>query len=203
MGVVRVAVEDTEMGGCPVHKGDKVMVMLGLGQHRRADLPDADVSASTATSTATWPSGAASTAAWAPTWPVWSCGWPCGSGTAASPSTGGRRPHARLHPGIRSIDHFPMVFAAADEPRDPGRSDAGAGRGLSGGRRLSEEPEVGLVGVGVARPRIRDGDVERLRLPHVAADGVRPPDRAWARASVQPHIRPQTSIPRAIPPWLV
>ncbi len=35
MGVVRVALEDTELGGCPVHKGDQVMVHARLGQHRR------------------------------------------------------------------------------------------------------------------------------------------------------------------------
>ena len=35
MGVVRVAIQDTEVSGCPVHEGDMVMVMLELGQHRR------------------------------------------------------------------------------------------------------------------------------------------------------------------------
>ncbi|HEX3980986.1 MAG TPA: cytochrome P450, partial [Acidimicrobiales bacterium] len=29
MGVVRVAIEDTEIAGCPVHKGDNVIVMIG------------------------------------------------------------------------------------------------------------------------------------------------------------------------------
>ncbi|MGD0747837.1 MAG: cytochrome P450, partial [Acidimicrobiales bacterium] len=29
MGVARVAVEETELGGCPIHKGDSVMIMLG------------------------------------------------------------------------------------------------------------------------------------------------------------------------------
>jgi cytochrome P450 len=43
MGVARVAVEDTEIGGCPVHKGDGVMVMLGSVNTDEADLPDADV----------------------------------------------------------------------------------------------------------------------------------------------------------------
>ena len=42
MGVVRVAVEDTELGGCPVHKGDQVMVMLGSANTDEAELDDAD-----------------------------------------------------------------------------------------------------------------------------------------------------------------
>ena len=43
MGVVRVAVEDTEIDSCPVHKGDMVMVMLASVNTDEADLPDADV----------------------------------------------------------------------------------------------------------------------------------------------------------------
>jgi cytochrome P450 len=43
MGVARVAMEDTELAGCPVHKGDNVMVMIGSVNTDEADLPDADV----------------------------------------------------------------------------------------------------------------------------------------------------------------
>jgi len=43
MGVIRVAVEDTEVSGCPIHKDDKVMIMLGSVNTDEADLPDADV----------------------------------------------------------------------------------------------------------------------------------------------------------------
>jgi cytochrome P450 len=43
MGVVRVAAEDTEVGGCPVKKDEKVMVMLGSVNTDERDLPDADV----------------------------------------------------------------------------------------------------------------------------------------------------------------
>jgi len=42
MGVVRVAIEDTEMDGCPIHKGDNVMVMIGSANTDEADVPDAD-----------------------------------------------------------------------------------------------------------------------------------------------------------------
>jgi cytochrome P450 len=42
MGVARVAVADTEMAGCPIHKGDNVMVMIGSVNTDEADLPDAD-----------------------------------------------------------------------------------------------------------------------------------------------------------------
>jgi cytochrome P450 len=42
MGVVRVAIEDTEVAGCPVHKGDNVMVMIGSANTDEADVPDAD-----------------------------------------------------------------------------------------------------------------------------------------------------------------
>ena len=42
MAVARVAVADTEMAGCPIHKGDNVMVMIGSVNTDEADLPDAD-----------------------------------------------------------------------------------------------------------------------------------------------------------------
>ena len=42
MGVARVAVEDTELGGCPVHKGDQVMIMLGSANTDEAEFDDAD-----------------------------------------------------------------------------------------------------------------------------------------------------------------
>jgi cytochrome P450 len=38
MGVARIAMADTEIGGCPVHKGDQVMVMLGSANTDEADL---------------------------------------------------------------------------------------------------------------------------------------------------------------------
>jgi cytochrome P450 len=41
MGIVRVAVEDTEVGGCPVRKHERVMVMLGSVNTDETDLPDA------------------------------------------------------------------------------------------------------------------------------------------------------------------
>ncbi len=43
MGVSRVAMEDTELAGCPVHKGDNVMAMIGSVNTDESDLPDADV----------------------------------------------------------------------------------------------------------------------------------------------------------------
>jgi len=43
MGVARVAVSDTELGGCPIHAGDQVMVMLGSANTDEAEFDDADV----------------------------------------------------------------------------------------------------------------------------------------------------------------
>jgi cytochrome P450 len=43
MGVARVALEDVEMAGCPIHKGDHVMVMIGSINTDESDLPDADI----------------------------------------------------------------------------------------------------------------------------------------------------------------
>jgi cytochrome P450 len=40
--VARVAMEDTEVAGCPVTKGDNVMVLLGSVNTDESDLPDAD-----------------------------------------------------------------------------------------------------------------------------------------------------------------
>jgi cytochrome P450 len=41
MGVARVAVEDTEVAGCPVHQGDQVMIMIGSANTDEAEFPDA------------------------------------------------------------------------------------------------------------------------------------------------------------------
>jgi len=43
MGVVRAAVADTELGGCPVRAGDQVMVMLGSANTDEAEFEDPDV----------------------------------------------------------------------------------------------------------------------------------------------------------------
>ncbi len=42
MGVARVAVEDTELAGCPVHAGDQIMIMIGSANTDEAEFPDAD-----------------------------------------------------------------------------------------------------------------------------------------------------------------
>ena len=42
MGIARVAVQDTELGGCPVHAGDQVMVMIGSANCDEAEFPDGD-----------------------------------------------------------------------------------------------------------------------------------------------------------------
>jgi cytochrome P450 len=42
MGVARVAVEDTEIAGCPVHQGDQVMIMIGSANTDEAEFPNAD-----------------------------------------------------------------------------------------------------------------------------------------------------------------
>jgi cytochrome P450 len=43
MGIARVAVQDTELSGCPVHAGDQVMVMIGSANTDEAEWPDGDV----------------------------------------------------------------------------------------------------------------------------------------------------------------
>jgi cytochrome P450 len=42
MGIARVAVADTELGGCPVHKGDQVSVLIGSANTDESEFPDAD-----------------------------------------------------------------------------------------------------------------------------------------------------------------
>jgi cytochrome P450 len=41
MMVSRVAVEDTELSGCPVHKGDHAIVVIGSANTDEAEFPDA------------------------------------------------------------------------------------------------------------------------------------------------------------------
>ncbi|HSZ35768.1 MAG TPA: cytochrome P450 [Acidimicrobiales bacterium] len=43
MGIARVAVQDTEVGGCPVHAGDQIMVMIGSANTDETEYPDGDV----------------------------------------------------------------------------------------------------------------------------------------------------------------
>src|SRR5580658_2998234 len=43
MGVARVAVSDTELGGCPIKQGDQVMIMIGSANTDEAEFPDGDV----------------------------------------------------------------------------------------------------------------------------------------------------------------
>jgi cytochrome P450 len=42
MAVIRVALEDTSLGGCPVHAGDHVVALLGSANTDEAEFPDAD-----------------------------------------------------------------------------------------------------------------------------------------------------------------
>lgn len=42
MGIVRVAMDDTTVGGCPVHKGDQVVAMLGSANTDEVEFPDSD-----------------------------------------------------------------------------------------------------------------------------------------------------------------
>ena len=42
MTVARVAVEETELAGCPVHVGDQIAVMIGSANTDEAEFPDAD-----------------------------------------------------------------------------------------------------------------------------------------------------------------
>lgn len=42
MGIIRIAVEDTEIAGCPVNAGDHVMALLGSANTDEEDLDDAD-----------------------------------------------------------------------------------------------------------------------------------------------------------------
>jgi cytochrome P450 len=43
MSIARVAVADTELGGCPVHAGDQLMVMIGSANTDQAEFPDGDI----------------------------------------------------------------------------------------------------------------------------------------------------------------
>ncbi|HEY6474676.1 MAG TPA: cytochrome P450 [Acidimicrobiales bacterium] len=43
MGIARVAVQDTELSGCPVHAGDQVMVMIGSANCDEDEFPDGDL----------------------------------------------------------------------------------------------------------------------------------------------------------------
>ena len=43
MGVVRASLEDTSLGGCPVKKGDQIMIMIGSANTDEAEFPDGDV----------------------------------------------------------------------------------------------------------------------------------------------------------------
>jgi cytochrome P450 len=114
MGVPRVSLEDIELDGCPIHKGDNVMVMLGSVNTDEADLADADVVRFDRTTNRHVAFGAG----------VHRC---LGSHLARQELRVAVREWHRRIPeyalveghtlsytgGIRSIDHFPMTLIAA------------------------------------------------------------------------------------------
>ena len=109
--VARVALEDTEVAGCPVRKGDNVMVVLGSVNTDEADLPDADEVRFDREVNRHWAFGSG----------VHRC---LGSHLARQELRVALREwHRRIPeyalveghtlvytPAIRSIDHFPMTF---------------------------------------------------------------------------------------------
>ncbi|MGD0880546.1 MAG: cytochrome P450 [Acidimicrobiales bacterium] len=114
MGVVRVAVADTEIDSCPVNQGDLVMVMLSSVNTDEAELPDADMVRFDREVNRHLAFGGG----------VHRC---LGSHLARQELRIALREWHRRIPeyavaeghtlrytsGIRSIDHFPMVFATA------------------------------------------------------------------------------------------
>ena len=114
MGVPRVSLADMELAGCPIQKGDHVMVMLGSVNTDEADLTDADVVRFDRETNRHVAFGAG----------VHRC---LGSHLARQELRIAVREWHRRIPdyalveghtlaytgGIRSIDHFPMTFTAA------------------------------------------------------------------------------------------
>jgi cytochrome P450 len=112
--VARVAMEDTEVAGCPVHQGDNVMVLIGSVNTDDGDLPDADDVRFDRDINKHSAFGAG----------VHRC---LGSHLARQelrvalrewhrriPEYSVSEGHTLVYtPAIRSIDHFPMVFTAA------------------------------------------------------------------------------------------
>ena len=91
LSVVQVAFprfpkHDVEVAGQTVSKGDVVICQTRRRQPRRAHRRGLEAFDPRGPPPRTWPSGTASTAASAPSWPGWSCGrrsppWPDGSPT--------------------------------------------------------------------------------------------------------------------------
>ena len=88
----RFAKHDVVLGGQRIKKGAVVLAHLPAANRDPRAYPTAAASTTPRRRRPTWPSGTASTAAWAPSWPGWSCGrrtppWPAASPTSRSPST--------------------------------------------------------------------------------------------------------------------
>jgi cytochrome P450 len=114
MGIARVAMQETELGGCPVRAGDQIMVMIGSANTDEAEYPDGDV--------VRWDRDVNPHIAFGGG--IHRC---LGSHLARMELRVALREwHKRIPdyeveaghtlvytPGIRSIDHFPMRFTAA------------------------------------------------------------------------------------------
>ena len=111
-GVVRVTTEDTEIGGCPVAKGQVVTVMLGSANTDERAWDDVDTDRlRPGRATATSRSAAAPTAASGRTSPAWSCGSRSRSGTRPSPTTGLRDGvELRYSQGLRAVENLELVW---------------------------------------------------------------------------------------------
>ncbi len=199
MGVVRVAVEDTEIPAARSTKGDMVMVMLSSVNTDEADLPDADVVRFDREANRHLAFGGG----------VHRC---LGSHLARLELRVALREWHRRIPeyevaeghtlaytsGIRSIDHFPMTFTAATAPEHPGprrpsrtptTADPTSPHGST--MELSQHSAVVTGGAG----GLGSATVRRLSGLGPAGGGLRPGPRGRAGAG-----RPSSA--RA-PPWVV
>ena len=118
MGIVRSAVADGEIGGCPIAQGDRVVALIGSANTDEVDVPDADVVRFDRTVNRHLAFGGG----------VHRC---LGSHLARLELRVALREWHRRIPdycvaegadlvytgGIRSIEDFPMVLAAATRPR--------------------------------------------------------------------------------------
>ncbi len=82
-GVVRVAMQDVEVGGCPISKGERVSPLLGAANTDPAEFPDPEVVDFNRSPNRHRAFGGGRTAAWDLTWPGWSCGWHYANSTGA------------------------------------------------------------------------------------------------------------------------
>ena len=182
MGVPRVSLADIELNGCPIHKGDNVMVMLGSVNTDEADIPTPMSCVSTGRRTGTWPSAPECTVASVPIWPVKSSGLRPRVAPSYPRLCVGRGPCALIHGG-NQVDR-------------PLSDDVDRNRHLSRRQTAGAAHRSGCIHLSLWRSAPSKAAIRRPQLAQLGSPFGLTPDRITRIIFFTPERTPSATIRR-------